>query len=93
MSLNIKALAITGGILWGACCLLVGLLNLIFPSYGAAMLEMAGSVYPGYSGPGGFGSVIILTLYAVVDGAVCGALLAWLYNFVARGKGAEAAVM
>jgi hypothetical protein len=93
MSLNLKALAITSGILWGACCLLVGLLNLIFPSYGVALLELSGSVYPGYGGPGGFGSVIILTLYAVVDGAVAGAIFAWLYNLVAVGKKAEAPVM
>lgn len=93
MSLNVKALAITGGILWGACCLIVGLLNLIVPSYGVALLEMAGSIYPGYDGPGGFGSVIVLTLYAVVDGAVCGAILAWLYNVVARGKRAAAPAM
>jgi hypothetical protein len=42
-------------------------------------------VYPGYHGPGGFGSVIVATLYAAVDGAVCGAIVAWLYNFLAAG--------
>lgn len=93
MSLNIKALAITGGILWGACCLLVGILNLIFPSYGVAMLELSGSIYPGYGGPGGFGSVIVLTLYAVLDGAVAGAIFAWLYNSVAGGQKSKAPVM
>jgi len=83
MLLNIKALAIVGAVLMGACLLLVGIFNLIFPSYGVAFLDLMASVYPGYHGPDGFGSVIIATLYAIVDGAVCGAILAWLYNLVA----------
>lgn len=86
MSLNIRALAITGAILWGGAYLLVGLANLIFPSYGVGFLELGASVYPGYHGPSGFGSVLVVTLYALVDGAVCGALAAWLYNFFAAGR-------
>lgn len=38
------------------------------------------SVYPGYKTVGGFGSVTVGTLYALVDGAVGGAIFAWLYN-------------
>jgi len=86
MSLNIKALAIAGAIVWGGCCLLVGLANLIWASYGAACLDVAASIYPGYHGPDGFFSVIVLTLYALVDGAVAGAVIAWLYNWAARPK-------
>jgi len=86
MSLNIKALAIAGAIVWGGCFLLVGLANLIWASYGAVCLEVAASIYPGYAGPDGFWSVIVLTLYALVDGAVAGAILAWLYNWAARPK-------
>jgi hypothetical protein len=83
MVFNVKALAIVCAILMGACLLLMGILNLIFPSYGVAFLNFMASVYPGYHGPGGFGSVIVATLYAIVDGAVCGAIFAWLYNLVA----------
>ncbi|UCG88108.1 MAG: hypothetical protein JSW71_06075 [Gemmatimonadota bacterium] len=83
MDLNIKALAVVGAVLMGACLLLVGIANLIFPSYGVAFLDLMASLYPGYHGPDGFGSVIVGTLYAAVDGAVCGAILAWLYNLVA----------
>ncbi len=36
MSLNIKALTVVGGVLLGARCLLVGLGNLIWQSYGVA---------------------------------------------------------
>ena len=80
MKLDIKALAIAGAVLWGGMFLLVAVLNLAFSSYGVGALELAASIYPGYGGPGGFASVIIVTLYAVLDGAIAGAILAWLYN-------------
>ena len=89
MELNIKGLAIVGAVMMGACLLLVGILNLIFPSYGVAFLDLMASIYPGYRGPDGFGSVIVGTLYAVIDGAVGGAIIAWLYNTVA-GRGVKA---
>jgi len=38
------------------------------------------SVYPGYKAAGTLGSVVVGTLYALLDGAVGGALFAWLYN-------------
>jgi hypothetical protein len=85
MSLNIRALAIVGAILCGGAFFLVGLANLMFAGYGGAFLELGASVYPGYHGSGGFGSVIVATMYAAVDGAVCGAIVAWLYNFFAAG--------
>lgn len=90
MSLNAKALATAGAILWGGCCLLVGVANLIWESYGVACLELAASVYPGYHGPDGLWSVVVVTLYALVDGAVAGAVIAWLYNWAA-GRGTAAA--
>lgn len=91
MSLNIKALALTGAVLWGACFLLVGVLNLIWPPYGEAWLNLGASIYPGYHGADGFGAVIVVTLYALVDGAVAGAILAWLYNVFAGGAGRSVA--
>ena len=90
MTLNVKALAIVGAILGGAMFLLVGIANLAFPSYGGAMLDLAASVYPGYKGPGGFGSVIVVALYAAVDWAIAGAIVAWLYNTVAGAVGPKA---
>ncbi|MGH7590193.1 MAG: bacteriophage holin [Gemmatimonadales bacterium] len=83
MSLNTKALGIALGIAWGAGVLCVGLTHLIWPGYGGAFLDLVASVYPGYH-VGGFGSVIIGTLYAVVDGAVCGAIIGWMYNMAAH---------
>jgi hypothetical protein len=62
-------------------------------TYGSVLLDFGASIYPGYHGPGGgFGSVIVVTLYALVDGAIAGALLAWLYNrFNSSGTGGEPA--
>jgi hypothetical protein len=83
MKLSVKGLALTAAILWGAVVFLVGLGHLAAPSYGVAFLEVIASIYPGYS-IAGFGSVIVGTLYAIVDGAIGGAVTAWLYNrFVA----------
>lgn len=79
MKLCIKSLAMTCGIFGGALVFLMGLAHLIWPGYGTAFLELAASVYPGYE-VGGFGSVIVGTCYAAVDGAICGAIFGWLYN-------------
>jgi hypothetical protein len=88
VTLNTRALALTAAILWGGCFLLVGLANLAFPPYGDAWLQLGAAIYPGYHGPAGFGSVIVVTLYALVDGAICGLLFGWLYNTVAARRGA-----
>ncbi len=91
MALNTKALTLTAAILWGGCFLLVGLANLVFPPYGDAWLQLGASIYPGYHGPAGFGSVLVVTLYAVLDGAIAGLVLGWLYNTLAGGNRAAGA--
>jgi hypothetical protein len=90
MTFNVKAVAIVGAIVCGGAFLLVGLANQMFPSYGRAMLELGASIYPGYNGPSGFGSVLVVTMYAVLDGAIGGAIVAWLYNTVAGAVGPKA---
>jgi hypothetical protein len=91
MLLNVRALAVAGAVLAGALSLIVGTWHLVFPPYGGALLELLASIYSvvGYDGPGGFGSVLLLTLYTMIDGAIGGAVLAWLYNSVARRGMAE----
>jgi hypothetical protein len=83
MRLNVKAFALTAGILWAAAVLLTGLANLIWPDYGTAFLQIMASLYPGYDATPSFGAVIIGTLYALVDGAIAGFVFAWLYNVFA----------
>ena len=80
MRLSIRSLAVTFGILWGGTVLLLGMANLIWPSYGVAFLQLVDSVYPGYHAGQGLGSVIVGTLYAILDGAVGGLVFAWIYN-------------
>lgn len=80
MKLNVKAMAIAAGLLWGAVVLLVSVCNLIWPPYGGSFLSLVASIYPGYQPSGGMGSVVTGTLYGVVDGFIGGAVFAWLYN-------------
>lgn len=83
MSLDTKALAFTVAVVWGGSYLLIGLLNLVFPTYGVAFLELGASIYPGYAGPSGVLSVIVVTVYALLDGAIAGLILGWIYNLAA----------
>lgn len=83
MKLNVKALTITVAIFWGGGVFLIGLANLIWPDYGVAFLQLVASIYPGYNGPVSFGSVVVATGLAFVDGGLGGLLLAVIYNRVA----------
>ena len=89
MGLNLKALATALGVGWGAGVFLVGLAHLVWPGYGTAFLDFVASIYPGYH-VGGFGTVIVGTLYAVLDGAVCGLIIGWVYNAVSSAGTARA---
>ena len=80
MKLDVKGMAITLGLVWGAAVLVVGIANLIWPNYGQAFLELVASIYPGYTAGASVGQLIVGTLYGLVDGAVGGAVIAWLYN-------------
>ena len=80
MRLCVRSLAMASALLWGGMFLLVAVLNQITGDYGAHLLEFGASIYPGYEGASGFGSVVLVTAYALVDGAIAGAVLAWLYN-------------
>jgi hypothetical protein len=85
MRLNISAVGMAFGVLWGGSILVVGVAHLIWPSYGQAFLQLCASIYPGYTPGTGIGSVVTGTIYGLVDGAFGGAVFAWLYNlFAAR---------
>ena len=90
MKCSVKGLAVAAGVGWGGSVLLVGLLNLVWSPYGVALLDLARSIYPGYGDMSGFGGVIVGSIYALVDGAIAGAIFAWLYN-MARGTDAPSA--
>jgi len=78
--LSLKALAISGGVLWGTGILCVGLIHSADPSYGVKFLEMTSSIYPGFHMTGIIGRVALRTIEGFIDGAIIGLVLAWLYN-------------
>lgn len=82
MRLSVKGLAIAGATVFGGSVFLIAVGNMMLGGYGDALLEVAASIYPGYHGPGGIGSAIVVGLYAALDGAVAGALIALVHNAV-----------
>ena len=84
MKFDVKALAFAGAVLWGGCVLLMGVANLIWAGYGVHFLAFLASIYPGYHAARSIGEVLIVTLYALADGLIGGAVFAWLYNCFAK---------
>ena len=79
MKLNVKAFALACGIIWG-----IGLFILTWwiIAFDGATGEptLIGRVYRGYTvSPAGS---FIGLIWALVDGFIGGAILAWLYNFI-----------
>ena len=85
MRLNVRAMALTIGILWAFAFFLIAAGQQAWPTYGVAFLEVMDGLYPGYA-PGGFGSVLVGSVYALVDGAIGGWIFAWVYNRFHRAE-------
>jgi hypothetical protein len=82
MQMRRKAMMGASAILLGACMLMVGLLNLRFPSYGGDFLRIMSSVYPGFHDSRTIGQVMLGTIYGVLDGAILGYIFSSLYRWV-----------
>jgi hypothetical protein len=81
--LSLLPLGFAISVLWGAGVLLMGLAAALW-GWGGGFVDMLGSVYLGYSAT--VGGSLIGTAWALVDGFVCGVVVAWLYNrFAAIG--------
>jgi len=78
---DVRALSLTLGIVWGAAMLILGLLNMWF-NWGGAFEEVMSSVYLGYK-PTVLGS-IIGGIWGFVDAGIAGLIGGWLYNKLAR---------
>lgn len=89
MKLNVKAFALTCGIIWGLGLFMLTWWIIAFDG-SSTDITFIGRLYRGYTiSPAG--SVIGL-LWAFADGAIGGAIFAWLYNFIAsRTSGKTAA--
>lgn len=84
MKLSVKGFALACGITFALAMLVGGIMAMMWPEWGARFMDLAGALYPGVEGVA-FGPVIVATLYALVDGAIFGAIFAWLYNRFAGG--------
>jgi len=84
MKLSLKGLSIAVALLCGGCVFVVGIANLASPSYGMEFLKVVSSVYPGFHASRTFVDVLVGTGYGIVDGAIGGFLLAWLFNLFAK---------
>lgn len=79
MKLNVKAFALTVGLVWGIGLFFLTWWIILFDG-ATGEITMIGRLYRGYSiSP--VGSVIGLA-WAFFDGFVGGAIFAWLYNFL-----------
>ena len=75
--LNVKAFALTCGIIWGAFMFIIAWWLIILEGFNAEPTFFT-RMYPG-SSISPLGSVIGL-VWGFVDGLVCGLIFAWLYN-------------
>lgn len=77
MRLSVRALAIAAGLMWGLGIFFITLWIMLF--YGATHeVTLIGRVYHGYSIS--LGGAFLGLLWGLVDGAIGGAIFAWLYN-------------
>ncbi len=83
MQLSVIGLAITLAIVWGGLTLVIGLINVAAPSYGADYLRLLSSFHPGISVSGTLGDALVAAAAAIIDGALAGVLVGGVYNWVA----------
>ncbi len=77
MRLNTKAFALTCGIVWGAAILLATVWLLVL-GYEGQLIRTIDHFYFGYSFS--YVGALIGGVWGFVDGLICGAIFAWLYN-------------
>lgn len=80
MRFDVKALAITSGVLWGLALFVITWWVIAFDG-ATGEVTVLGRIYRGYSVTP-LGSIIGL-VWGLVDGFICGAIFGWAYNFVA----------
>lgn len=81
MSLNEKALALSGGIVWGLAIFGTTLLSAA-TGFGKAMMEVYGSIHPGYSIT--VAGAFVGLIYAFACAAVGLFVFAKIYNYMEK---------
>jgi hypothetical protein len=83
MRFDVKALALTCGIFWGATVLIATVWLLVLGFEGEVIRNLD-HFYFGYSFS--YVGAVIGAIWGFVDGAICGAIFAWLYNKLAGAQ-------
>lgn len=84
MKLSVRAFALAAATLWGLGMLVTTSANMLSPGYASAFLEIISSIYPGFEPGQGVKSIVVGTLYGIVDAGIAGAIFAWLYNLLQK---------
>ena len=79
--INVKALGLSCGIIWGFGALILGILSMAC-KWGTQFVELLSTMYIGY-GPTIKGS-LIGAAWGFVDAGIGGVLIAWLYNKLSK---------
>lgn len=79
--LDVKALGLSLGIIWGSAMLLLGLINMAVP-WGSGIMRAMETLYIGYK-PTVAGS-IIGGIWGFFDCGIAGVIIAWLYNILRK---------
>ena len=77
MKLNIKAFALTCGILWALTMLLMTVF-MVLRNDMCSFMDNFSSIYYGYTVS--WSGAVIGTVWGFIDGLIGGAVFAWLYN-------------
>ncbi|NIM03892.1 membrane-associated protein [bacterium] len=80
--INVKALAVGLGVLWGVLMLFAGWVSIF--GWATKFVEVMASIYIGFK-PTFLGGVIG-AIWGFIDGAISGAIIALVYNAIARKK-------
>jgi hypothetical protein len=89
MRLSITGGAIAAGIVWGSAILLVEIIHLVFPAYGATFLALVTSFFPWLHSDKPIVHLLVDTGMGLLDGAIAGALFAWFYNMILEQSSKE----
>lgn len=89
MRLSISGSAIAAGMVWGSAILIVELIHLLSPAYGATFLALVTSVFPWLHSEKPIANLLVGTGMGLLDGAIAGALFAWFYNMILEQSSKE----
>jgi hypothetical protein len=90
MKLSVRGMMFAVAFFWAVALAVVGVLNILYPGYGADYLRNVTALYPWYKATGTPIDLIYGVVSVFVAGLFCGLIFVLLYNLFA-GKGKKAA--